>query len=88
LGAHFVALKTALEHPYALAEGYGYVVLAGGKQRPERLFCEALDTGVDPEEWRRPHGPAGLAVGAETPEGFAPAIVSGAPAVLGRQLIH
>lgn len=82
LGADLVALQAALDHSYASAQRYGYVALVGGKQRREQLFHELLDAGVDPEELRGIHGPAGLDLGAETPEEIALAIVAEAQAVL------
>ena len=82
LGADLVALKTALEHSQASTRGYGYLALVGGKQRRERLFHELLDAGVDPEQLRYLHCPAGLDIGAETPEEIALAIVAEAQSVL------
>jgi xanthine dehydrogenase accessory factor len=82
LGADLVALKTALEHSYAPAQGYAYLALVGGKQRRERLFHELLAVGVDPEELRHVYCPAGLDIGAETPEEIALAIVAEAQSVL------
>lgn len=82
LGADLVALKTVLERSHASSGGYGYLALVGGKQRRERLFHELLDAGVDPEELRHVHCPAGLDIGAETPEEIALAIVAEAQSVL------
>lgn len=82
LGADLVALRTALERSCVPAQSYGYLALVGGKQRRERLFHELLDAGVDPDGLRRVHSPAGLDIGAETPEEIALAIVAEAQSVL------
>ena len=82
LGADLVALKTALGRSYGSAQAYGYLALVGGKQRREQLFHELLDAGVDPEELRHVHSPAGLDIGAETPQEIALAIVAEAQSVL------
>jgi xanthine/CO dehydrogenase XdhC/CoxF family maturation factor len=82
LGADLVALRTALERSCVPGQSYGYLALVGGKQRRERLFHELLDAGVDPEDLRRVHSPAGLDIGAETPEEIALAIMAEAQSVL------
>jgi xanthine dehydrogenase accessory factor len=82
VGADFVALKAALEDTCASDRAYGYLALVGGKQRRERLFHELLDAGVEPAQLRRVHCPAGLDIGAETPEEIALAIVAEAQSVL------
>lgn len=83
LGADLVALKTALTRLNASSDqGYAYLALVGGKQRRERLFHALLDAGVDPDELGQVHCPAGLDIGAETPEEIALAIVAEAQSVL------
>jgi xanthine/CO dehydrogenase XdhC/CoxF family maturation factor len=62
----------------ALATPLGYVGLLGSHGRVSRLRADAGDLG-DPS---RVHGPAGLDIGAETPEEIAVSIVAEIQAVL------
>ncbi len=76
LGVDLAALRAAL------GKGFGYVALVGGKTRRERLFHELVEGGIDPGLLGQVHGPAGLDIGAESPEEIALAIVSEVQAVL------
>ncbi|HEY0789627.1 MAG TPA: XdhC family protein [Chthoniobacterales bacterium] len=63
--------------------GYPYVGLVGGRRRRERIFHALLEAGTcELAELARIHGPAGLDLGAETPEEIALAIAAEAQAVL------
>lgn len=70
-----------------LARPLRYVGILGPKSRTQRLLDELADDGVTfPEEnLARLHGPAGLDLGAETPEEIAISIVGEMQAVLGQR---
>ena len=62
-----------------LKTNVSYLGMLGPRRRTERMFDEL---GIDPALFRRVHAPIGLAIGAETPEEIALAIISEAQAVL------
>jgi xanthine dehydrogenase accessory factor len=62
---------------------YPYIGLVGGRRRRERIFHALLDAGVLAlSDLARIHGPAGLDLGAETPEEIALAIAAEVQAAL------
>ena len=60
-----------------------HIVVLGPWRRAEKLLAAiADDSGLPAEPWRRLSAPVGLALGAETPEEIALAIVAEAQAVI------
>jgi xanthine dehydrogenase accessory factor len=76
-GVDLSAVRSACEHSYP------YIGLVGGRRRRERIFHALLEEGefqlIDLE---RIHGPAGLDLGAETPEEIALAMAAEVQAAL------
>ena len=73
------ALETLLESPLL-----GYLGLQGNRQRSLRLLKELAEAGhpVSPEQRRKLHFPAGLDLGAETPEAIALSMLAEVQATL------
>ncbi len=59
-----------------LLKSFRYAALVGSKRKAKMTIARCLNKGIDPEQVKKLHCPAGLAIYAETPEEIAFSIVA------------